>query len=79
MPIDGKIGAYQKMRKNKKIHCLLKSYKCVSVVYNMGILKHFVEECIGNIQYEGIGTFWIISTIWSKMIRENSKRFFKLY
>ena len=23
--------------------------KCVSVVRNMGVLKHFVEECVGSI------------------------------
>ena len=26
--------------------------KCASVVYQMEVLKHFVEECAGSIQWE---------------------------
>ena len=26
------------------------------IVYNMGVLKHFVEECVGSIQLGGTGT-----------------------
>ena len=25
----------------------------------MKVLKHFVEECAGSIQLEGIGKFWL--------------------
>ena len=31
--------------------------KCASVIYNIRVLKHFVEECAGSIQYGGIETF----------------------
>ena len=31
--------------------------KCMSVVYNMEVFKHFVEDCVGSIQYKGIETF----------------------
>ena len=26
--------------------------KCASVVYHMEVLKHFIEECAGSIQWE---------------------------
>ena len=31
--------------------------KCASLVYDMEVLKHFVEECAGSIQLGDIGTF----------------------
>ena len=40
--------------------------KCVSVVRNMGVLKHFVEECVGSIQLGVIETFWSIRTFYLK-------------
>ena len=32
------------------------------VVYNIEVLEHFDEQCVGSIQLEGIGTFWSIRT-----------------
>ena len=34
----------------------------VSVVYNMEVLKHFLEECASSMQLGGIKTFWSIRT-----------------
>ena len=31
--------------------------KCASLVYDMEVLKHFVEECAGSIQLGDIGAF----------------------
>ena len=42
-------------KKKKLNQLLLKSCKSVSVVYNMEVLKHFVEECVGSIQLGGGG------------------------
>ena len=38
--------------------CIEELYKCVSVVYNVEVLKYFVEECVGSIQLGGTGTFY---------------------
>ena len=34
--------------------------KCVSVVYNMRVLKHFVEECVGRIQLRVLRHFGVL-------------------
>ena len=33
------------------------------IVYNIKVLRHFDEECVGIIQLGGIATFWSIRTI----------------
>ena len=42
----------------------------MSVVYNMGVLGSFIEECVGSIQLGGIGTFSSIRTFWLKIGHE---------
>ena len=41
--------------KKKYIKFLLRSCKSVWIVYSVGVLKHFIKECIGSIQLRGWG------------------------
>ena len=39
-------------------------------VFSMGVLKHFLQECISSIQLGGIETFWSIRTLQLKILNE---------
>ena len=45
----------------------------------MGVLKHFVEECVGSIQLGGIKTFWSSRTFWLKIVHKESVKFKNLF
>ena len=45
----------------------------------MGVLKHFVEECVGSIQLVGIRAFWSIRAFWPKESQIKSIKIFELY
>ena len=65
-----------KMKKEIDLMFIEELWNCILVESNMGVLNHFVEECVGSIQLRGIGAFGSIRTfLVKKIIYENSKIF----
>ena len=54
-------------------HIRFEKHKDALVVYNVGVLKHFVEDCVNSIQYKGIVAFCrrVLENIWLKIVHKN--------